>query len=84
MKELRFHLDDLVKNGLDDLVAEDAMIDGWGRRRRDGDYFEVLGRTGDGDFVQLVVAEYSDYLWVFHGRKMNDSEKRRYRRERKI
>ena len=82
MKGTRFHFDNLADHGVAPFEAEEALYDGWRLRRRDGDNYEVLGRTGDGRYLQLVVTDLPDYIWVFHGREMKDREKQRYHRMR--
>jgi uncharacterized DUF497 family protein len=81
MKSIRYHRNNLAKHGIDVFEAEEALYDGWKRKRRDGDFYEILGRTGDGRYLQLVVEIRSDEIWVFHGRDMNTTEKRRYQRK---
>lgn len=81
MKGARFHYQNLLKHGVMIIEAEEALNDGWSRRRRDGKSFEVLGKTGEGRFLQLVIEEHDDHIWVFHGRDMTDTERRRYRRK---
>lgn len=60
--------------------AYEALMDGWAKRRRDGQNLEVLGRTEDGRYLQIVV-EDTDAIRIFHGRDMNETERRRYRRK---
>ena len=81
MKTPRFHIANLYKHDVDVDEAYEALVDGWRRRRRHGDYYEVLGRTAVGRYLHLVVDEEQDTLWVFHGRSMEDGEKRRYHRK---
>lgn len=81
MKPIRYHFDNLAEHGIDWDEAEDALYDGWHRRRREGDNYEVLGRTGEGRYLQVVVEDRPAYLWVFHGRDMKDSERKRYYRK---
>lgn len=81
MKQIRFHIENLAKHGVTPIEAEEALYDGWKKRRKDGDCYEVLGCTDDGLYLQLVAEIKESYIWVFHGRPMNDSERRRYRRK---
>lgn len=81
MREIDFHLANLAKHGVADFEAEEALFDGWSRRRRLGDFYEVLGRTEEGRYLQLVFDVHPDRVWVFHGREMSDDERRRYRRK---
>ena len=46
-----------------------------------GSVYEVLGRTGEGRYLQLVVEIRPDIIWVFHGRNMGSPEKKRYHRK---
>jgi uncharacterized DUF497 family protein len=81
MKQPRYHRANLRKHAIGVDEAEDALYDGWARRRRDGDYYEVLGRTAEGRYLQLVVEEKEDQAWVFHGRDMSQAERKRYDRK---
>ena len=81
MKPVRYHRLNLAKHGIDLPEAEDALNDGWNRRCRVGDNYEVLGRTGEGRYLQLVLEIRPDNIWVFHGRDMDTTEKKRYHRK---
>ena len=80
-KRIRFHYANLDRHFVENFEAEEALRDGWNRRRRDGDHFEVLGRTEEGRYLQLVVTERPEEVYVFHGREMTDAERRRYKRK---
>lgn len=81
MKPIRFHQTNLAKHEVMISEAAEALVDGWARRRRDAGNYEVLGRTLDGKYLQLVVEDRGDYLWLFHGREMTEIERKRYRRK---
>ena len=81
MKTPRFHLNNLLKHNVDIPEAYEALCNGWRQRRRDGDDYEVLGRTQSGRYLHLRVEIKAEGLWIYHGRDMNDGEKRRYRRK---
>ena len=81
IKDARFHFDNLAKHAIEWFEAEEALWDGWHHRRREGEHYEVLGRTEDGRYLQLMVTLQPDCLWVFHGRDMTPSEKKRYARK---
>ena len=64
-----------------------AVIEGPGgillvqNRRRDGLFYEVLGKTSEGRYLQLVVEVTAEAIRIFHGRDMNNTERRRYNRK---
>ncbi len=80
----------LEKNGVGPDEAREALVDGWARRRRDPTQerpaetnYEVLGRTREGRYLQLVAAVTAPRaLRIFHGRDMTDAERARYKRKR--
>jgi uncharacterized DUF497 family protein len=76
-----FHVQNLRKHGIGLAEAEEALYDGWDRRRKDGPNYEVLGRTEEGRYLQLVVEVTSDAIRVFHGRDMTPAERSRYKRK---
>ena len=78
---ITFHYANLEKHLITSFEAEEAFFDGWNARRKDGSNFEVLGRTEEGRYLQLVVNVSPGEYFIFHGRDMNDSERRRYRRK---
>lgn len=78
MKEIRFHKTNLAKHNVLPQEAEEAVLDGWSRRRRDGKNFEVFGRTSAGRYLQLVCDVAGDMVRVFHARDMTETERRRY------
>ena len=65
-KEVNFHINNLLKHGVDIDEAEEALLDGWKYRRRDGVCYEVLGCTDEGRYLQLILEEHSNEIWVFH------------------
>ena len=79
--EPRFHQENLAKHRVDPTEAAEALSDGWRKRRRVGDFYEVLGKTGDGRHLQLIAEVDRDAVWVFHGREMTKSERQRYERK---
>lgn len=80
MKLFRFHQVNLARYGVMPGEAQEALDDGWATRRRDGDFYEVLGRTAEGRYLQLVVEVTDLMVRVFHGRDMTFTERRRYGR----
>lgn len=80
MRAVTYNLSNLAKHLVSTDEAYEALMDGWARRRRDGDNYEVLGRTDDGRYLQIVV-EVTEVIRIFHGRDMNDAERRRYGRK---
>lgn len=80
-KAPRFHIGNLYKHDVDLDEAYEALVDGWARRRRQGEAYEVLGRSITGRYLHLMVDELPEELWVFHCREMNDAERRRYQRK---
>lgn len=81
MKSVCFHRFNLEKHGVSIYEAEEALKVGWKSRRRVGDNYEVLGRTAEGRYLQLLIEETSDLIRIFHGRDMNATERRRYERK---
>lgn len=81
MKDINFHINNLLKHDIEWFEAEEAFLDGWSRRRKMGDNYEILGRTGDGRYLQILYEDQANELWVFHARDMNATEKRRYHRK---
>jgi hypothetical protein len=77
-KPIKVHRSNAAMPGGDPDEAKDALIDGWSRRRRDGDNYEVLGRTSKGRYLQLVCEETAIEVRVFHVRDMTWTERRRY------
>lgn len=78
MRRIRFHRLNLAKHDILPIEAEEAFHDGWSRRRRDGGNYEVLGRTGEGRYLQLVCEVTEEVIRVFHGRDMTPAERKRY------
>ena len=81
MKRLRFHIVNLAKHGIAPFEAEEAFFDGYKKRRRSGGNYEILGRTNDGRYLQLVYEETETEFRIFHGRDMTQIEKRRYQKK---
>lgn len=79
----------LAEHGVDAEEALEALADGWARRRRDttderpGEVnYEVLGRSEEGRYLQVVVAVTGrDTARLFHARDMNATERARYKRK---
>ena len=81
MKDRWYHPEgNLAKRGLDPELVNEAFLDGFSRRRRDGDNYEILGVTEDGEHLQIVFEDLPNNYRVFHARPMTGEEKRRYRR----
>ena len=80
-KEINFHINNLLKHGVDIYEVEEALLDGWKCRKREGDCYEILGCTDDGRYLQIVLEDRSNEIWVFHARDMNQREKKRYNKE---
>lgn len=78
MKRIDVHRKNLAKHGVTVSEAEEALYDGWARRRRAQAYYEVLGRTGSGRYLQLVIEILPEVVRIFHGRDMDGSERKRY------
>jgi uncharacterized DUF497 family protein len=78
---LKFHELNLASHEISPFEAEEALHDGWNRRRKDGQNYEVLGRTGEGRYLQLVVEITAVAIRVFHGREMTNAERTRYNRK---
>ena len=81
MKPRRFHYANLLKHAVMPLEADEALLDGWHRRRKSGANYEVLGRTEEGRYLQLVVEDGTASIWVFHARDMTETERKRYMRK---
>ena len=81
MKDINFHINNLLKHNIEWFEAEEAFLDGWSRRRRVEDKYEILGRTGEGRYLQILFSDEADEYWVFHARDMKPTEKRRYHRK---
>lgn len=77
-KPVKVHRANAIKHGVDPDETKDALIDGWSRRRRDGDNYDVLGRTPEGRYLQMVCVESATEIRVFHVRDMNPTERKRY------
>lgn len=77
-KPIRPITSNLAKHGVDDWEAEEALIEGWARRHRDGVCYEILGRTSEGRYLQLVCEETKTEIRLFHCRDMTPAERRRY------
>jgi uncharacterized DUF497 family protein len=81
VKRVDVHRENIAKHDVDREEVGEVLRDGWGRRRRDGENYEVLGRTLAGRYLQLVVEDLPDRLRVFHAREMTQTERRRYERK---
>jgi hypothetical protein len=53
--------ENLTKRGLDPGIVDEAFVDGFPRRKKDGANYEILGVTGDGDYLQIVYEEQKDF-----------------------
>jgi hypothetical protein len=80
-RSITFNYTNLDKHSVDDFEATEAFTNGWKSRRKVGANYEVLGQTAEGRYLQLIVEVTPAEYYIFHGRDMNDSERRRYRRK---
>jgi uncharacterized DUF497 family protein len=84
MKDRWYHPEaNIYKHGLDQETVDEAFIEGFARRFRNGPNYQIWGVTQDGDNVEIVFEELADCFRVFHARYMTKDEKRRLRRRRK-
>lgn len=84
MKDRWYHPEtNLYKHGLDPETVDEAFIEGFKRRTRNGPNYQIFGVTLDGDHIEIVFEELPGGFRVFHARYMTPDEKRRLRRRRK-
>lgn len=81
-------IESIGKHGITPDDVEEAIfgVDGEDARyivRRDGDYYAILGETGNGKLLSMVAEKLEgDKLRVFHAMEMNDTEKSTFRRRK--
>lgn len=80
-----FALDKVAKHGLGPDEVESAFDDalpGYPKRHGGDDAFILIGTTHAGVMIQAIfLIDPPPFIWVFHARPLNESERRRHRRK---